>query len=184
MPNHSPLPVCEVLIRELISRRKLHLCEALRIVGRPDAAEDILQNTAVKCLTCPPRHQPENPGCYVSRMVRNASIDYLRKHAKEIATAFDGEDQIASAGTTPLCGLTHLERKQELAAVARALSGLSERKREVFLRHRLADVPQKKIAEEMEVSRALVNVMIKQAESHCARALAGEDDGRALALNA
>lgn len=184
MPNRSPLPVCEVLIRELISRRKLHLCEALRIVGRPDAAEDILQNTAIKCLTCPPRRQPENPGCYVSRMVRNAAIDYLRKHAKEVATSFDGEDQLASAGMTPLCGQTHLERKQELAAVARALSGLPARKRDAFLRHRLAEVPQKEIARELDVSRALVNVMIKQAESHCVRALADDDELRQLKLKA
>lgn len=179
MPDRPPLPVCEVLLRELISRRKLHLCEALRIVGRPDAAEDILQNTAVKCLTCPPRQQPENPGCYVSRMVRNAAIDYLRKHAKEVATSFDGEDQLANAGMTPLCGLIHLERKQELAAVVRALNGLPARKRNALLRHRLSDVPQKEIAKELEVSRALVNVMIKQAQSHCAKALAEADDPRA-----
>jgi len=171
MPHRSPQPVCEVLIRELISRRNMHLCEALRYVGRADAAEDILQNTALKCLTCPPQTQPDNPGFYVSRMVRNASIDYLRKHAREVPTAFDTDAQLERAGVTPLCGCERLQRKQALDCVARALGAVPRREREVFLRHRLSQVQQKEIAAELDLSRALINGMIKQVQAACTAAL-------------
>ncbi|TNJ42751.1 sigma-70 family RNA polymerase sigma factor [Phaeobacter sp. B1627] len=175
MSHCTSLPVCEILVGELISRRKLHLSHALKYVGRPDAAEDILQNTALKCLSSPPQTPPDSPRCYVSRMVRNAAIDYLRKHAREVSTSFEEEGQLARAGTTSLCGHVCLEDKQELAAVARALSRLPARKRDAFLRHRLSEVPQKRIAEELKVSRALINVMIKQADRHCAMALTEGD---------
>lgn len=171
MADHTPRPVREALIHELISRRKLHLCTALKFVHSMDAAEDVLQNTALKCLSGPPQTLPEQPGRYVTRMVRNAAVDYLRKNRKEIATPFEDESQLATAGTTPLCGQACLERRQELLSVANTLFALPPRKRDAFLRHRLSEVPQKQIAEELNVSRTLVNFMIKEVENSCAEAL-------------
>lgn len=172
MADLTPRLVRESLIHELISRRKLHLCTALRLVHSIDAAEDVLQNTALKCLAGPPQTLPDQPGRYVARMVRNAAVDYLRKNRKEIATPFENDSQLSAAGTTTLCGQTCLERRQELLSVARALSAMPQRKRDAFLRHRLSEVPQKQIAEELEVSRTLVNFMIKEVQNSCAEALA------------
>ncbi|MGR3759135.1 sigma-70 family RNA polymerase sigma factor [Roseobacteraceae bacterium NS-SX3] len=180
MSDHTRRPVREALIHELVTRRKLHLCTALKLVGSMDAAEDVLQNTALKCLSGPPQNLPEKPCRYVARMVRNAAVDYLRKTRKEIAVPFEDESQLAAAGTTSLCGQACLEQKQELLTVAGALSALPPRKRDAFLRHRLSEVPQKQIAEELNVSRTLVNVMIKEAQSSCVQALAStQDAGRA-----
>ena len=175
MTDDTFRPVQDALIHELVTHHHLHLCRAIKLVGTVAAAEDVLQNTAVKCLTCPPAKIPDKPLRYVSRMVRNAAIDYLRKHQKEICCPFETEPQLARAGTTPLCGAVHLQRKQELSAVMLALSELPQRKRDVFLRHRLSDVAQKDIAEEMNVSRTLINFMVKNTQERCL--LAMERDG-------
>ncbi|NIZ12304.1 sigma-70 family RNA polymerase sigma factor [Phaeobacter sp. HF9A] len=172
MSEHAHRPVREMLIHELVTRRRLHLCTALKLVGSMDAAEDVLQNTALKCLSGPPRTAPEKPDRYVARMVRNAAVDYLRKTRKEIAMPFEEESQLALAGTTPLCGQTCLEWKQQLSAVTGALRALPARKRDAFLRHRLSEVPQKQIAQELQVSRTLVNFIIKDAQNSCAQARA------------
>ncbi len=171
MSHPSEMPVCDLLIRELVVRRKLHLCEALKLVRQKEAAEDVLQNTAVKCLTKPPRTRPVNPRCYVAQMVRNASIDYLRKHRRELPTDFDDDAQSALAGSTPLCGRVHLEDKQALRVLAQALQTLPERKQQIFLRHRLAETPQKDIAADLDLSPARINDVVRQVQSFCSSAV-------------
>ncbi|QAX28379.1 sigma-70 family RNA polymerase sigma factor [Leisingera sp. NJS204] len=173
MPNHPRPRVCEALIEELVSHRRLHLCSALKLVGSLDAAEDVIQNTALKCLSFKPGSLPDRPRPYVARMVRNAAIDYLRKSRREIPTDFEDEGQLAAAGVTPLCGRARLESKQALQAVVQSLADSTPRNRDVFLRHRLAGVLQKEIAEELQVSRALINVIVRNVQQRCADGLKG-----------
>ncbi|WP_052261897.1 sigma-70 family RNA polymerase sigma factor [Leisingera sp. ANG-M1] len=171
MTDHPRPRVCEALIEELVTHRRLHLCAALKLVGSLDAAEDVIQNTALKCLSFKPGSLPDRARPYVARMVRNAAIDYLRKSRREIATDFEDEGQLAAAGVTPLCGQASLEGKQALHAVVQSLAGSPPRNRDVFLRHRLDGVPQKDIAEELQVSRALVNVIVRDVQQRCADGL-------------
>ena len=165
-------PVCELLIRELVARRKLHLCEALKVVKQREAAEDVLQNTALKCMIKPPSKAPSNLKCYVAQMVRNASIDYLRKHKRELPTDFDDEAVTGWAEITPICGRVHLEDKQTLCEVIKALNAQPERKQDIFLRCRLKDERQKDIAAELGLSPARVNGVVKQVEGACSAAIA------------
>ncbi|MEL6681655.1 MAG: sigma-70 family RNA polymerase sigma factor [Pseudomonadota bacterium] len=160
------------LLEELVSHRKIHLCHAIRVVGSLEAAEDVLQNTAVKCLSTKEVKRPEKMSSYVSKMVRNAALDYVRKHRNEIPEAFDDEVRLATAGTDDRCGFTTLENKQTLAKVVGAIARFPLRKQDAFLRHRLAGVPQNRIAEDMAVSCTLVNFMIKEVDASCRSAQA------------
>ncbi|WP_420006636.1 sigma-70 family RNA polymerase sigma factor [Arenibacterium sp. LLYu02] len=140
-----------------------------------EAAEDVLQNTALKCLTKPPHRCPDNPRCYVAQMVRNASIDYLRKSRRELPTDFQDEAQDLLVGSTPLCGRVHLEHKQTLQVVARTLGTLPERNQQIFLRHRMSEARQKDIADAFDLSPARVNGVVKQVQDICrATAFQGE----------
>lgn len=161
----------KTLINELMQRWNIHLCQAIRVVGSVEAGEDVLQNTALKCLTTKPGETPEYLGRYVSGMVRNAAIDYLRKHKREIPVSFDEEDQLIRAGTTSLCGQIHLEKRQELQRVIDALFSMPNRSRDALLRHRLNGIKQNQIAKELSVSPTLVNFIIKDADQRCRQAI-------------
>lgn len=167
MTVRSDVITRRALLEELMSHRKIHLCHAIRVVGSLEAAEDVLQNTAIKCLSTKEVKRPERTSSYVSKMVRNAALDYVRKHRKEIPEAFDDEVKLAAAGIDNRCGFTTLENKQLLAQVVDAIAQLPTRKQAAFLRHRLAGVPQNRIAEDMGVSCTLVNFMIKEVDASC-----------------
>ena len=52
-----------------------------------------------------------------------------------------------------------------------SLNDLPKRTHDAFIRHRIEGVPQKDIAEELGVSRTLVNFMIKDAHRYCEQSL-------------
>lgn len=155
------------LLEELMSHRKIHLCHAIKVVGSIEAAEDVLQNTAIKCLSSKDIQRPEKMRSYVSKMVRNAALDYVRKHRNEIAEPFDEEHMLAKAGVDERCGQAVLENKQLLAEIVTAISQFPRRKRDAFIRHRVAGVPQNQIANDLSVSCTLVNFMIKEVDTSC-----------------
>ena len=57
---------------------------ALRIVGRREAAEDVLQEAYISIWRRAGQYSPERgqPLAWMSAVVRNRAIDYLRRHAK------------------------------------------------------------------------------------------------------
>ena len=161
----------EALIAELMSNRKMLLCQALRIVRSQAAAEDVLQDTALKCMSYTPDTMPKKIGGYVSRIVRNTAVDHLRRQRLERYDSFDGEDSHFKMGSDDRCGFVCLEGKDKLHSVTKTLRSLPKRHQDAFLRHRLSGVPQKQIANELSVSPTLVNFMIREVDNACRAAL-------------
>lgn len=156
------------LLRELVEKRQMLLCEAMRIVGARDLAEDVVQDTILRCLAPErPVRAVSRPGAYARAMVRHMALDHLRRQGRQQADPY--EDTAAG----DLSGEMKLAARQELGQVARALARLPPRTRDSFLRHRLSAVQQKQIAEELAVSRTLVNFMIRDADAACRAALGG-----------
>ncbi|MFQ1700075.1 sigma-70 family RNA polymerase sigma factor [Loktanella agnita] len=160
------------LLEELMTHRKMHLCQALKVVGSFDAAEDVLQNTAVKCLSSKEIARPEKMRSYLSKMVRNAALDYIRKHRNEISEPFEDESKLATAGMDDRCGFRALESKQTLAQAMDAIATFPQRSQDTFLRHRVGGEPQNKIAQDLSVSCTLVNFMIRDIEAACIKSAA------------
>jgi RNA polymerase sigma-70 factor (ECF subfamily) len=169
--NNSSKAAREALIAELMGNRSLLFCQALKVVRSHAAAEDVLQDAALKCLASPPSEVPIKLRGYVSRIVRNTAIDYVRKHRNEQPASFDDENSLVQIGSDPRCGFTRLENKERLRTVTKAISDLPQRHQDAFIRHRLAEIPQKQIAEELSVSRTLVNFMIRDADAACKQAV-------------
>lgn len=157
----------ETLLEELMKNRKMHLCRALKVVGSFAAAEDVIQNTALKCLSSVELNEPERLQGYVSKMVKNAALDYLRKNMREVSMPFDDAQQVALAGTDDRCGFRHWEKREELQRVAREIANFPKRKQDAFIWHRLGGISQKQIAQDLDVSPTLVNFMIKDIERAC-----------------
>jgi RNA polymerase sigma-70 factor (ECF subfamily) len=112
-------------------------------------------------------------------MVRNLSIDYARRRARERSIT-ELEDEGTQIACPCPCPETTMTRCQALHHVMAALAELSERMGDAFRLHRIEGVSQRDIASRMQVSPTLVNFMVRDAHEHCrARLLSleADDDG-------
>ena len=129
--------------------------------GRMEA-EDLTQETFLKLFQSAPTYQPQSAfGAYVLRVARNAWIDHRRRSAaRPIALSVYGEsDERGERGESPAAGLVSggpspeaaAGRKDELAALARAVRALSERHLTVYELAVVQGLPYAEIAALLDV---------------------------------
>lgn len=114
------------------------------------------------CIRCPVG--------YACRMVYNLALDEARKRSYEKLnmTPVDGMESIPAPSVSALDCLVTTETLWE---VLNSLNNLPKRTQDAFVRHRVDGIPQKDIAEEMGVSRTLVNFMIRDGHRACQQTL-------------
>ncbi|MDZ7907658.1 MAG: sigma-70 family RNA polymerase sigma factor [Gemmobacter sp.] len=157
LPRPVPAPQggASALLAELINQRQILLCDAIRILGSTDRAEDVLQEAALRCLDqARAMTQIERPAHFARRMVRNLAIDRLRRD-RHLVTG-DLPD-VAGSCENPE---RRVAGQQALAHVDRLLSGCTPRDRQMFLQHRLMGEAQNRLAERFGLSAARVNAII------------------------
>lgn len=157
------------LLRYLVEERELFLCDAIRILGNRDGAEDVVQNAAIRCLESRAINADIiSPRGLVRRIVRNLAMDQLRCNARERAMPIE-------PGEEPRCFRPdpekQLEERDTLRHVVRAIDDLPERNRKIFLGHRLEAHLQKDIARQFALSPARINNILAQAHSCVQKAL-------------
>jgi RNA polymerase sigma-70 factor (ECF subfamily) len=132
-------------------------------------SEDIFHDAVIKactmrsdCIHCPVG--------YACRMVYNLALDEARRRSREKLNMMpiDGLESIPASSVSALDCLVTAETLHE---VLHSLKNLPKRTHDAFLRHRIEGIPQKDIAEELGVSRTLVNFMIKDAHRACQQSL-------------
>ncbi len=165
-PTH---PCCNVLVDTLVQYKPKLLKIAEGVLHSHVHSEDIFQDAVVKactmqssCIQCPVG--------YACRMVYNLALDEARKRSREKLKMMpmDGADSIPAPAVTALDSLVATETLRD---VLNSLKNLPKRTHDAFVRHRIEGVPQKDIAEELGVSRTLVNFMVKDAHRACQRTL-------------
>jgi RNA polymerase sigma factor (sigma-70 family) len=143
---------------------------AHRILGDSHAAEDMVHDACVKALEGSLQGASEacvrEPLSFAVRMVRNLAIDRYRRGALE-SRLFDTADEESFA--SPHLGTPEAEAmgRQELALVTEALSQLPDRARRVFELYRIEGLTQREIGEQLGISAATVNKLIREALDHC-----------------
>lgn len=103
---------------------------AVRILRREDRAEEILQECYLSIWQHAREYTPglAQPMTWMTSIVRNRCLDWLRRPALEVA---DADDAIAAATESDAPGpLAELERSAEAEAVKRCLEGLDARQRQ------------------------------------------------------
>lgn len=143
---------------------------ALKILGNPAHAEDVVQDAYLKVIEAASVFDVKAPVAYLFQMVRNLAIDAHRRAALE-ARFFVGEEQGADVPGRSGTPESITVSRQDLRLVAEALAALPERTRGAFELHRLGGLTQREIADKLAVSTTLVNFMIRDAMTHCAAAL-------------
>ena len=131
-----------------------------RLCGEAALAEDLAQDAGIRLLSAMRREPVERPRAFLFHAAANLARDHLRRRlvAQEHASAQDecepapGSDHIAAV-------------HQEVALVAKAISDLPARAREVLQLARIEGYSQKEIATQLGITP-------KTVENHLTRALA------------
>lgn len=140
---------------------------AARITGCRSHAEDIIHEAFMKVDDAGETEQIRSQASYLTRVVRNLSIDHYRRRQFEerlISQDTDSYEAPVHHAETPEALVSD---QQLLERVSGALADLPERTRYAFEMCRIHGMKQKDIAKALGVSPPLVHAMIREALLHC-----------------
>lgn len=123
-----------------------------RHTGSADAARELLHDTWLR-LARAPSTTAANAPAYAYATARHLLIDQHRHHQSMRAVEAAAARQATDLIDTTLHSAAH---RQALGAIESALAVLPQRTREIFLQHRLLDVPHSELAQRHGVSLATV----------------------------
>lgn len=143
--------------------RKLYLplgMYALRIVDDADIAEDLVQDAFTKAWLYRERSEIENFSPFMYRTVRNICLSYLRDR-----------QEMLDESNIPEVREEAIDTSFRDARIWRAIDGLPEKCREVFLMSKRDGLANEEIAEELGISIKTVKNQMTKAFSRLREAL-------------
>ena len=153
---------------------------AVRLVGRPQDAEDLAQDTFLRAWRSRHTFRPETDAkAWLLRILRNASVDRFRagRRMVPIVSELNGSDSAFAVHATPeslvLAGLLEAE-------VFDALRCLPERFRTCFILAEMRGLPQAEIARGLGVPRGTVMSRLSRARHRLRRSLGARVRNRRL----
>ncbi len=130
------------------------------IVGNPDEARDLVQETFARYLAARGRWDDRaRPFSVLYRIATNAAIDRLRRRKVANEDALDPDAHAGSRGRDP-------RRVDDLHDLAVLTRGLSDEEVTVAVLHHLDGYTQDGIAESLDISRKTVGKMLAKFEDH------------------
>lgn len=147
-PENSKLIVTLVYhYDELINYVKLRF-------GDHHFAQDVVHDVCIEIMEKPPRDTVHTPIAFLRRLSRNRAIDRYRQY--QVQQTHISSLQGTAAHAHHVDGERVLHFVQRLEALKRVIEALPSRQRQVFLLHKLHDMPQQEIAYELGISRNMV----------------------------
>lgn len=143
-----------------------------RIVGNPDDAQDLTQETFIKALQRQGQLKDlEKSAHWLSRIASNTAIDFLRRNKKySFSDISRVSDSISSTYENAEQTLLRGERWLHLDG---GLATLTERERTALVLRDLEDIPADEVASQMNCSMATVRSHIANARAKFKRYLEG-----------
>lgn len=167
MQNRGVAGTDTQLLEECFSHRHRLIAIATRIIGCRSQAEDIVHDAFMKVSGTDTAEPIRSQASYLTRVVRNLSIDHYRRRRLE-ERLMASEDEQGEAPAHPAeSPETLVSDQQLLERIAVALADLPQRTRDAFEMCRIHGMTQKQIATALGVSPALVNSMIRDAVLRC-----------------
>lgn len=142
-----------------------------RATGSTAAAEDLSQETWIRLVSADSL-SISNPSAYLRRISSNLVTDIARSRSRRRLSAGEVHDILNVADPSP-DPEARLIAKDAVAALLAALDDMPERRRAILLAARLENVPHRILAETYGVSTRTIEIEIRKAVEHCARALLG-----------
>lgn len=148
-----------------------------RRVPSPDLAADLVQEVYLKCRVANLSFSTRNDArAYLLRMSANLSIDHFRKerrHAQllgDLTQALDPRESPPSPEAYAIAS----DAARRMDGALRTLPGLT---RQMLLLVRLHGMTHREVAEQLGVSKSLVDKYMIRALLHCRDAIGGLDQG-------
>ena len=138
---------------------------AYKILGDWDISDDIVQDAYIKVTEVWATQNIRQPLAYLFRIVRNLAIDYYRRGIFE-TELFGTEEEGLYVQTLTEMPEANAINRQHLALVVKALAELPERTKRVFMLYRVEGYTHRMIADELNISTSLANILIHEATEH------------------
>lgn len=152
------------------THRRALLKYAYGITGSQSHAEDVVQEAWLRLSEARARKEVQEPLRYLYRIVRNLSVDLLRRDVREGVHAGVDLDLAARivADDAPSPERAAIGR-EDIRLVAAALAELPDRQRRAIEMYRLGEYKLREIADRLGVSVSLVHHLIVEGIAHCDR---------------
>ena len=155
----------------------------------PDEAEDVVQETYLEAWRHLEKLQPDRLSAWLDGICRNICKRHL--HAKSSTPHMSelpedlGEEHLDLPDSLTIDPVEELERQDMQVLLDRALSHLSEGTRELIELCYLAELPQREVAERLEMSLGALELKLHRARQKLYQVLHGElrEDAQAFGLN-
>ncbi|WP_395396203.1 sigma-70 family RNA polymerase sigma factor (plasmid) [Novosphingobium sp. BL-8A] len=153
---------------EIIHQRRNLIRYARKITRDQADAEDVVQEAYLRLGEMASRQVLDRPGGYLTRIVRNLALDWIRRARQHI-------DTHEADGEAVLLGVAADAPSPEQAALARvevdrltaALAELPERMRIAVEMHRFGGAKLREIADELGISVTLAHQLVTEGVAHC-----------------
>ena len=145
-----------------------------RIVSRivpPHDVEDIVQETYVRACQFSAKSEIKSPGTFMTRIVRNLALDYVKRAEWRLASPIDEEleGQLGEAQQSVDEPFQQVASGEEFAAFCEAVRQLPVQCRKVLVLKKVYGHSQRDIARELGISENTVEKLVSQGIQHCAR---------------
>lgn len=132
------------------------------MLGSPEEAEDLCQDTFMKLISAASRYQPNGKfQSWLFRIAGNQARSRLRR--RKILRWLPLTDDYDNAPSTERNALDTLSGKEEQVAVQEALARLPERQRQALVLKQYQDLSYQEIAETMETTVSSVQMLLHRA---------------------
>lgn len=139
-----------------------------RKLGSRDQALDVTQETYLRVLSKRPARPILSPRAFLYKTAMNLSIDIFRKQKKQTHLSLESED-VRPFLTVPSEQEGTLEAKKQVHILCQAISQLPPKCRHVFLLHKFQERTHAEIANQLGISRNMVEKHVMKAMAYCRR---------------
>jgi RNA polymerase sigma-70 factor (ECF subfamily) len=143
---------------------------AYKILGDWERSDDIVQDAYIKIIEMTAAQDIRQPLAYMFQIVRNLAIDHYRRMVFETELFGIDEEGLHVPALADLPE-THAINRQHIALVIQVLDKLPERTKRVFELYRIDGYTHRMIADELNISTSLANILIRETTNHCRNAL-------------
>ncbi|MBP1152046.1 MULTISPECIES: RNA polymerase sigma factor [unclassified Methylocaldum] len=170
--DHSSACVSDLFL----DHRETLVHTLFRMVGCRQTAEDLAQEAYVRVMGAAESQHVTYLKAFLYQTARNLALDHLRKAKVRSRTDCPEADpeivaEIPASAPTPE---QHAATQQDVERLFEALAGLSERRRQILILHKLHHWPYERIASHIGLSRSAVEKNVHAALAHLVSVL-GDD---------